>query len=106
MTTSRTQTSFNFDTTLPSSLDQAATALQILDDWSDGDATVADEGVARLLAATMHDGSGTALEHFAATGELDAEAALRELGEVVVPLEREGWVDALGRYIINGGGRS
>lgn len=106
MTTSRTQTSFNFDSTLPSSLDQAATALQILDDWSNGDTMIADEGVARLLAATMHDGPGSALERFAATGELDAEAALRELGEAVVPLEREGWIDALGRYIINGGRRS
>ncbi|GMM97589.1 hypothetical protein [Microbacterium sp.] len=91
---------------VPASLDQADTALQILDDWSYGDTTVADEGIARLLAATLHDGPGTALERFAATGELDAEAALSELGDVTVPLEREGWVDALGRYIITKGGRS
>ncbi|QAY74263.1 hypothetical protein ET445_13935 [Agromyces protaetiae] len=106
MTTSRQQIPFNFDSTLPASLDQADTALQILDDWSYGDTDVADEGIARLLAATLHDGPGTALEHFASTGELDAEAALRELGQATVPLEREGWVDALGRYIINGGHRS
>lgn len=105
MTNSR-QTSFNFDATLPATLDQADTALQILDDWSYGDTSVADEGVARLLAATMHDGPGSALEHFASTAVLDAEAALLELSEVVVPLEREGWVDALGRYILNGGHRS
>ncbi len=106
MTTSKHQIPFNFDPILPASLDQADTALQILDDWSYGDTTVADEGIARLLAATLHDGPGTALEHFAATGELDAETALRELGDVTVPLEREGWVDALGRYIIIGGARS
>lgn len=106
MTTSRHQIPFNFDPVVPAPLDQADTALQILDDWSYGDTTVADEGIARLLAATLHDGPGTALERFAATGELDAEATLRELGDVTVPLEREGWVDALGRYIITKGGRS
>lgn len=101
-----TQSTLDFDQTLPASLDQADTALAILDDWSDGNTAVADEGIARLLAATMHDGPGSALEHFAATGELDAEAALAELNEVTVPLEREGWVDALGRYIVTRGGRS
>ncbi len=106
MTTPRTQTSLPLDTTLPASLDQADTALRILDDWSYGEADIADEGIARLLAATLHDGAGTALELFASTGELDAETALRELGDVTVPLEREGWVDALGRYVIKGGRRS
>ncbi|MDL9980102.1 hypothetical protein [Microbacterium candidum] len=101
-----TPSTLDFDQTLPASIDQADTALAILDDWSDGNTDVADEGIARLLAATMHDGPGTALEHFAATGELDAEAALAELNEVTVPLEREGWVDALGKYIVTRGGRS
>jgi len=105
-TPSTTQQSFDFDATVPSSLDQAETALRILDDYSDGSTDVADTGIARLIAATLHDGPGSALDHFASTGELDAEAALRELGEVTVPLEREGWVDALGRFIINGGHRS
>lgn len=105
MTTSSTQSSFNFDSTLPATLDQADTALQILDDWSYGKTDVADEGVARLLAATMHDGPGTALEAFASTGELDAERALTELNEVTVPVEREAWVDALGHYIVTRGGK-
>lgn len=104
--TNPSTSSFNFDATLPSSLDQAHTALQILDDWSYGDTTIADEGIARLLAATMHDGPGTALEAFASTGGLAAERALAELNDVVVPLEREAWVDALGRYILGTGGRS
>jgi hypothetical protein len=93
------------DAALPASLDQADTALQILDDWSYGDTSVADEGVARLLAATMHDGPGTALEQFASAGELDPERALAELNSVQVPLEREAWVDALGQYILNTGSR-
>lgn len=101
-----TTSTLDFDQTLPATLDQANTALAILDDWSEGDTHVADEGIARLLAATMHDGPGSALEHFAATGELDAEKALDELNAVTVPLEREGWVDALGRYILTRGGRS
>lgn len=106
MTASTPLTHFNFDSTLPASLDQSDTALQILDDFSYGDTTVADEGIARMLAATMHDGPGSALETFAATGQLDAERALNELNEVTVPLEREAWVDALGRYILVNGGRS
>lgn len=110
MTTSRKHTpsaqlALDFERIVPASLDQADTALKILDDWSYGDTTVADEGIARLLAATLHNGPGAALERFASTGELDAEAALRELGDVTVPIEREGWVDALGHYIITKGGR-
>lgn len=101
-----TPSTLDFDQTLPATLDQADTALAVLDDWSDGDTTIADEGIARLLAATLHDGTGSALEHFATTGELDAEAALAELNEVTVPLEREGWVDALGRYILTRGGQA
>ena len=54
----------------------------------------------------MHAGPDTALHQFASTGELIANQALAELGDVEVPLEREAWVDALGRYIISGGRRS
>lgn len=104
MTTS-TQLALDIDRIVPASLDQAETALRILQDWADGDSVDIDEGIARLLAATMHDGPGTALHQFASTGELVADDALRELGEVTVPLEREAWVDALGRFIINGGHR-
>lgn len=104
--TSSTQLALDIDRIVPASLDQAETALRILQDWADGDSADIDEGIARLLAATMHDGPGTALHQFAATGALIADDALRELGEVTVPLEREAWVDALGRFIINGGRRS
>lgn len=105
MTKTSARKSFDFDATLPASLDQANTALQILDDWSFGNTDIADEGVARLIAATLHDGPGTALEAFASTGELDAQQALDELNAVRVPLEREAWVDALGHYIVTRGGR-
>lgn len=104
--TSSTQLALDIDKIVPASLDQAETALRILDDWADGDTTDIDEGIARLLAATMHAGPDTALHQFAATGDLIADQALEELGAVEVPLEREAWVDALGRYIINGGRRS
>lgn len=104
--TSSTQLTLDIDRIVPASPDQADTALRILDDWADGNTEVADEGIARLLAATMHDGAGTALETFASTGTLDAEAALAELNDVTVPLEREAWVDALGHYILTRGGRS
>ena len=103
--TSSTQLKLDFEKIVPASLDQAETALHILEDWADGDTTDIDEGIARLLAATMHAGPDTALHQFAATGRLVADDALRELGDIRVPLEREAWVDALGRYIITGGRR-
>ncbi|WP_416442602.1 hypothetical protein AB3K78_09215 [Leucobacter sp. HNU] len=63
--------------------------------------------VARVIAATLHDGPGTALERFAATGYLEAQAALDELNYVRVPFEQEAWVDALARHILfTKGGRS
>ncbi len=101
--TSTHQLKLDFDRVVPAALEQADTALQILDDWSEGNTTVADEGVARLLAATMHDGPGSALHTFATTGRLDAEEALTEVNDVRVPLEREAWVDALGTYILHRG---
>lgn len=58
--------------------------------------------VARLIAATIHSGDGSALATFAATGTLDRQSALAELNLVRLPIEREGWVDALGRYILLG----
>lgn len=56
--------------------------------------------LARVIAATLHGGTGTALERFAATGKLQHEAALNELNHVRVPFEQEAWVDALARHII------
>lgn len=58
------------------------------------------ETLARLIAASIHDGPGTALEAFASTGTLDPQAALDELNHVRVPIEHEGWIDALGRFIL------
>lgn len=63
--------------------------------------------LARTVAGLLHDGPGTALERFAFTGELDAEAILDELDRVEVPFEEEAWVDALARYVLfTSGGRS
>lgn len=104
--TSSTQLALDIDRIVPASLDQAETALRILEDWADGGSDDIDEGIARIIAAALHAGPDTALHQFAATGELIADQALKELGTVEVPLEREGWVDALGRYIIAGGRRS
>lgn len=58
------------------------------------------ETLARLIAASLHTGDGTALERFAATGRLDRQQALTELNDLRLPFEREGWIDALGRYIL------
>jgi hypothetical protein len=56
--------------------------------------------LARLIAATIHSGDDSALAVFAGTGQLDRQAALAELNLVRLPIEREGWVDALGRFIL------
>lgn len=62
------------------------------------------ETLARVIAASIHTGDGSALARFAGTGQLDRQAALAELNLVRLPLEREGWVDALGRHILLAGG--
>ncbi|MBT9605764.1 hypothetical protein [Microbacterium sp.] len=62
--------------------------------------------VARLIAASLHAGPDTALKRFAATGTLDAQAALDELNNLHVPFSQEGWVETLGQYIVATGDRS
>lgn len=80
--------------------DQSEKALQIITLMLSLDPEAQSQTLARIIAATIHDGPGTALERFAATGHLDPETMLQELNDVRVPLEREDWVDALGRYVL------
>ena len=87
-------------------IDQTAKATFVIDAWLALDPEAQNEFLAQLIAATMHAGPDTALGIFAATGRLYAAEALEELNDVRVPLEREGWVDSLGRYILSQGGRS
>lgn len=85
-------------------IDQTEKATFIIDAWLALDPHSQNAFLAQLIAATLHDGADTALGIFAATGQLCAADALEELNAVVVPLEREPWVDALGRYIVNSAG--
>lgn len=88
-------------------IDQTEKATFVIDAWLALDPTSQNAFLAQLVAATLHDGPGTELEHLASTGNLrDAEAALRELNDVIVPLEREPWLDMLGRFLTAVGGRS
>jgi hypothetical protein len=64
------------------------------------------ETLARLIAGSIHGGPDTALCRFAGTGQLRAEEALAELNQLRLPFEKEGWVDALGRYVLARGVRS
>lgn len=60
---------------------------------------------ARLIAAGIHGGAGSALERFAATGELKLDSALKELDvEPHVAPEHVTWVAELRNYLgqING----
>lgn len=61
------------------------------------------ETLARLIAASLHHGIGTALERFASTGRIAPECALRELGNLRVRPDQERWVSALGDFIIAAG---
>lgn len=91
-------------TTAPRTDSNEARAQQLIEIWIGLDPEAQHVALARLIAATIHDGPGSALEQFAGTGELDPQAALEELNDVRVPLEREDWVDVLGRFILSGNG--
>ncbi|GAA2021731.1 hypothetical protein GCM10009819_00280 [Agromyces tropicus] len=86
--------------TITAAPDETDRARQLIEIGLAMDPEARSETVARLIAASLHEGSGTTLEHFASTGALDAQAAIDELNHLEVPFEREGWVDALGRYVL------
>lgn len=86
--------------------DQAARAQQLIELWLTLDHEAQQAALARLIAAAVHSGPGTALERFAGTGELDPQAALEEINQARVPLEQEAWLDSLGRFVLSRGGRS
>lgn len=90
--------------TVPRTDSNEARAQQLIEIWISLDPEAQHVALARLIAATIHDGTGSALERFAGTGELDSQASLEELNDVRVPLEREDWVDVLGRFILSGNG--
>ncbi|MBN9630373.1 MAG: hypothetical protein J0I18_07175 [Actinobacteria bacterium] len=57
-----------------------------------------DSATARLIAAALHPGFGSHLEQFAATGVLNAAAALDEIGGAV-DLHQVPWIAALWDYL-------
>jgi hypothetical protein len=76
--------------------------------WEAADAINADlfasDGViphatARLIAAAIHPGPGSALEHFAATGQFDVGILLREVSQLAVPRTHTPWQAALLGYL-------
>lgn len=87
--------------------DETDRARQLIELGLAMDAEARSETLARLIAATLHNGPGSALEAFASTGALDRQRMLQELNDLRIPLDQEGWVDALGRFILaTAGGRS
>jgi len=62
--------------------------------------------LAQVIAGAIADTSHTAMQRFAATGEIDTEALLDELDRIEVAFEEEAWVDTLARYVLfTSGGR-
>lgn len=80
--------------------DETERARQLIEIGLAMDPEVRSETLARLIAASLHSGPGSALEAFASTGRIDRQQMLQELNDLRVPLEQEGWIDALGRYIL------
>lgn len=78
----------------------------VIDAWLALDPESQDAYLAQMIAAVLNDGPNTALHYFGQTGRLAADMALAELNDLEVPLEREPWLDALGRYIISTRNRS
>lgn len=70
-------------------------ALALADDLG----TAVDPASARVIAATLHAGCGTALERFAATGMVDAATALSEIDECRREAARWSWVAALWDFL-------
>lgn len=93
-------------TTKRTAPEQTERASQLIELWLTLDLEAQHETLARLIAAAVHPGHGSALERFAGTGVLDAEGALEEINEARVPLEQEAWLDTLGRFVLLQGGRS
>lgn len=85
--------------------DQTERATQLIELKLSLDREAQDEALARLIAAAVHPGPGSALERFAGTNFLDGQAALHEINQLRVPLERKTWLDALGRFVLSRGGR-
>ncbi len=96
----------NSSTIITATPDQTGKAQQLIELGLAMDPDARSETLAPLIAASHHHGVGTALERFASTGVLDRQDALNELNQLRVPLEQEGWIDALGRHILTRGARS
>jgi len=62
-----------------------------------------DRVIGRLIAGAIHPGKSSALYKFATRDELDIDRVLAELSEIDLPMEREAWSDALGRYALFSG---
>jgi hypothetical protein len=86
--------------------DESEKARQLIEIGLAMDPEARSQTLARLIAASLHDGLGTALETFASSGQLNAQRELEELNDLRVPIEQEGWIDALGRFVLTQGGRS
>lgn len=95
----------NSSTITTATPDQTDKARQLIEIGLAMDPEARSETLARLIAASLHHGPGSALERFATTGVLAGQTALNELNQLRVPLDQEGWIDALGRHILTRGGR-
>jgi hypothetical protein len=73
---------------------------QALDNLSEDEPVISTD-VARVIAASIHSGPGSILEHFAATNRLNAKVAREEVRDAIARGEHPVWSMALTLYLEN-----
>ena len=80
--------------------DETLRAVQEIEARLTANPDACDRELARLIAATLHDGPGSALYLFASGDIVSPRQLLFELDNVDVPPEREAWVDTAIRFVL------
>lgn len=79
--------------------DQSAKAAAAITDALFASPDAVTHSTARLIAAALHPGPGSALQQLAATGRFSPDVLRREVLALRVPTNREPWRQALVRYL-------
>ena len=86
--------------------DQSIRARQHINALVESGTELIDSATARIIAASVHGGHGTALCTFAETGVLDQDAALTELEAVSLPELPQTWREAFTDFVTADRGNS
>jgi len=93
-------TSITANSNVATAPDQTEKAQHLITLWLGLDTEATSAMLARLIAACVHPGRGSALHEFAASGYLDRERCRQELNRASLPRKQEEWADALCRHLL------